>query len=346
MKYSQEGGHVWVRIGRAGMYVTVAVKDDGIGMSPEDCARVFDEFYRVRGEHTASIPGTGLGLSLVKRLTELHEGTVASPPSWGRAASSPSAFPRSPPEIHPERPASPCRATSPQPPIFEIRGSRNYIESMSATHILVMGATGNISSLVIPQLLAGGAAVRALVHNPDKASGLSAKGVQVIVGDLEDPVSLAKAFAGVSAVFLLTPFGEKADALARNAIAAAKKAGSPYIVRLSAVKAALDAPTANGRSHGQTEKDLKESGLVVILKPHYFMQNLLGQTQSIMTQRAFYHGMGQAKLGMIDVRDIADCAAKALLDRSLAGKTFTPTGPRASATRRLRRHSQPRSAGP
>ena len=164
----------------------------------------------------------------------------------------------------------------PRPPIFEIRGSRNYIESMSATHILVTGATGNISSLVIPQLLAGGAAVRALVHNPDKASGLSAKGVQVIVGDLEDPVSLAKAFAGVSAVFLLTPFGEKADALARNAIAAAKKAGSPYIVRLSAVKAALDAPTANGRSHGQTEKDLKESGLpVVILKPHYFMQNLL-----------------------------------------------------------------------
>ena len=59
-----------------------------------------------------------------------------------------------------------------------------------------------------------------------------------------------------------------------------------------------------------------------------------------MTQRAFYHGMGQAKLGMIDVRDIADCAAKALLDRSLAGKTFTPVERRASATRRLRRHSR------
>jgi two-component system phosphate regulon sensor histidine kinase PhoR len=76
IKYSREGGHVWVRVGSSGMYVTVAVKDDGIGMSPEDCAKVFDEFYRVRGEQTASIPGTGLGLSLVKRLTELHEGTV------------------------------------------------------------------------------------------------------------------------------------------------------------------------------------------------------------------------------------------------------------------------------
>ena len=76
IKYSREGGHVWVRVGSRGMYVTVAVKDDGIGMSPEDCTKVFDEFYRVRGEQTASIPGTGLGLSLVRRLTELHEGTV------------------------------------------------------------------------------------------------------------------------------------------------------------------------------------------------------------------------------------------------------------------------------
>ena len=76
IKYSREGGHVWVSIRAAGMYVTVAVKDDGIGMSPEDCTKVFDEFYRARNEHTASIPGTGLGLSLVKRLTELHEGTA------------------------------------------------------------------------------------------------------------------------------------------------------------------------------------------------------------------------------------------------------------------------------
>ena len=43
------------------MYVTVRVKDDGIGMSPEDCEKVFDEFYRARNEQTASIPGTGLG---------------------------------------------------------------------------------------------------------------------------------------------------------------------------------------------------------------------------------------------------------------------------------------------
>jgi signal transduction histidine kinase len=76
IKYTRRDGHVLVRSGREGMYVTVSVKDDGIGMSAEDATKVFDEFYRARNEQTASIPGTGLGLSLVKRLTELHEGTV------------------------------------------------------------------------------------------------------------------------------------------------------------------------------------------------------------------------------------------------------------------------------
>jgi len=199
---------------------------------------------------------------------------------------------------------------------------------MSDKPILVTGATGNISSLVIPQLLASGAKVRALVHNTGKAKGLSDKGAEVIIGDLENPASLQKAFDGVSAVFLLTPFGEKADALARNAIAAAKKAGNPYIVRLSVIKAGPDAPTANTRSHGQTEKDLKESGLpVAYLRPHYFMQNIFGSLQTIGSEGIIYQGMGDGKLAMIDVRDIADSAAKVLLDRSHAGKTYSLTGP-------------------
>ncbi|MBE3133204.1 MAG: response regulator, partial [Acidobacteria bacterium] len=77
IKYGREGGRLAVRIERAGMYASVSVTDDGIGMSPEECGKVFDEFYRARNERTASIAGTGLGLSLVKRLVEMHEGTVS-----------------------------------------------------------------------------------------------------------------------------------------------------------------------------------------------------------------------------------------------------------------------------
>ncbi|HET6485970.1 MAG TPA: ATP-binding protein, partial [Spirochaetia bacterium] len=76
VKYGKEGGRVEVSLERSGRYATVRVQDDGIGISPEDSQKVFDEFYRARTEQTAAIAGTGLGLSLVKRLAELHEGTV------------------------------------------------------------------------------------------------------------------------------------------------------------------------------------------------------------------------------------------------------------------------------
>jgi len=76
IKYTPEDGKVRVRCARDGMYMRVSVEDTGIGMTPEEQAKVFDEFFRARNEHTANIPGTGLGLSLVKRLTELHQGKV------------------------------------------------------------------------------------------------------------------------------------------------------------------------------------------------------------------------------------------------------------------------------
>ncbi len=76
IKYGRDGGRAEVRLARDGPYVSVSVRDDGIGISPEDQGKVFDEFYRARSEQTAGITGTGLGLSLVKRLAEMHEGTV------------------------------------------------------------------------------------------------------------------------------------------------------------------------------------------------------------------------------------------------------------------------------
>jgi two-component system phosphate regulon sensor histidine kinase PhoR len=77
VKYSREGGLVQLTVERQGIYLVLSVQDEGIGISPEDAPRVYEEFYRARSEQTAGIPGTGLGLSLVKRLTELHDGTVS-----------------------------------------------------------------------------------------------------------------------------------------------------------------------------------------------------------------------------------------------------------------------------
>jgi signal transduction histidine kinase len=89
IKYTPENGHVQVRVTQDGMYLKVTVQDDGFGLSPEEKQKVFDEFFRAKNEFTTSIPGTGLGLSLVKRLTELHQGKVSveSAPGAGSAFS-------------------------------------------------------------------------------------------------------------------------------------------------------------------------------------------------------------------------------------------------------------------
>jgi two-component system phosphate regulon sensor histidine kinase PhoR len=77
IKYTPEGGTVALATGREGIYATVSVRDTGIGLSAADRERVFEEFYRVRSEQTHGITGTGLGLSLVKRLVEQHQGSIA-----------------------------------------------------------------------------------------------------------------------------------------------------------------------------------------------------------------------------------------------------------------------------
>jgi two-component system, OmpR family, phosphate regulon sensor histidine kinase PhoR len=77
IKYTPEGGSVSLATGREGIYATVSVHDTGIGLSAEDRDRVFEEFYRVRSEQTHGITGTGLGLSLVRRLVEQHQGSIS-----------------------------------------------------------------------------------------------------------------------------------------------------------------------------------------------------------------------------------------------------------------------------
>jgi uncharacterized protein YbjT (DUF2867 family) len=196
--------------------------------------------------------------------------------------------------------------------------------------ILLTGATGNIASQLAVELRKQGVQVRAMARNEEKLRHLAGYGVEVVPGDFDQPATLEKAFAGVDTVFLLTPANPKADVWAAKALAAAKKAGKPYVVRLSVLKAAEDGPTDNVRLHAKTEKNLRDSGLpYAILRPHFFMQNLFMSVPTIASDKAIYMGMGDGKMGMIDVRDIVDVAAKVLLDPSHKGKTYELTGPAA-----------------
>lgn len=190
--------------------------------------------------------------------------------------------------------------------------------------ILVTGATGRIGAFLVRALTAAGAGVRALVH--ERTAGLD-PACERAYGDLDVPASLDAVFAGVERVFLLCKERARSPAQERNALEAAQRAGVKHVVKLSAWGAdQADFPLPVVRRHAQGEAMLMASGLAyTILRPNYFMQNLSAHLHQI---RAGYlrAAMGDASISMIDARDIADAAARVLLEDGHAGRAYTLTG--------------------
>lgn len=76
VKYNKDNGKVDVFLSREGEKITLQVKDTGIGMTTEECSRLFQDFVRIRNKKTESILGSGLGLSTVKKLAQIYGGDV------------------------------------------------------------------------------------------------------------------------------------------------------------------------------------------------------------------------------------------------------------------------------
>src|SRR5712664_4475428 len=187
-----------------------------------------------------------------------------------------------------------------------------------ATTVLVTGATGTVSTALLAALKGKpGLKTRALIRDPAKAEGLKKDGVEVAHGDLEEPDTLAEAFDGVDILWLLTPASALEPSMGSNAILAAKQAKVKHIVRNSAIKAGHDAPNRNGRLHALVEAELKASGIPwTILRPHYYMQNLLSSANSVASDGMLYMNLGQGRVGTIDGRDVGVFAAKVKIGRA------------------------------
>ncbi|NUW44379.1 SDR family oxidoreductase [Nonomuraea rhodomycinica] len=195
--------------------------------------------------------------------------------------------------------------------------------------VLITGATGTVSTALIDALDGAEVNLRALVRDPARSP--RAGRAEVVRGDLEDPRSLAPAFEGVQDVWLLVPNGPRAPEHHMNALWAARQAGVERVVRLSVVGAAHDAPNRSGRLHALSDREIEQCGMRwTILRPHWFMQNLLNEAGDISATGTFPLNMATGRVGMIDVRDIAACAARVLLDDPDRhhGRTYTLTGPR------------------
>jgi signal transduction histidine kinase len=85
VKYNRDGGDVHVQLKNKDGKTLFTVEDTGIGMTEEEITRLFQDFVRIKNQKTKNITGSGLGLSIVKKLVDMYQGevTVVSTPDVG-----------------------------------------------------------------------------------------------------------------------------------------------------------------------------------------------------------------------------------------------------------------------
>ena len=203
--------------------------------------------------------------------------------------------------------------------------------------ILVMGATGTLGGEVVKQLSSSTPAVniKAGVHSAQNVNKVKdGDKVEVVLIDYNKPETLKEALSQVDKLFLLTPDVPNAHELASKLVIEAKKAGIRHIVKQSVMGADLEADVGTFRLHRQAEEIIEQSGIpFTFLRPNEFMQNFINfHSHFIKNNNAFYLPLEDAKVSLVDVRDIAAVAVKSLTeDRSDKhnNNTYLITGPEA-----------------
>jgi PAS domain S-box-containing protein len=170
-KYTGLAGHIWLTAERDDGEVRVRVRDDGIGMAPEVVPHIFDLFVQAGRSAARSQGGLGIGLTLVRRLVELHGGTVhASSPGPGHGSEFTVRLP--------------LLATIPAPPPSQPRESRDVA---AARRILVVDDNEDVADTLALLLRQGGHEVRVAHDGPAALEAARAYQPEVVLLDIGLP---------------------------------------------------------------------------------------------------------------------------------------------------------------
>jgi uncharacterized protein YbjT (DUF2867 family) len=198
--------------------------------------------------------------------------------------------------------------------------------------ILVTGATGNVGRELVRQLAARGQSVRAMTRRPEAAQ--FPKGVEIVRGDFDDPLSVGPAFAGIDRMFFMSAEGagsKPAPTHEHVAAGIARSAGVRHIVKLSVLGgggANLDDPIT--RWHQAAEAAIRNSGIDwTLLRPGRFMSNALQWAPMIKRDGKVRIAFALRLAAAIDPSDVAAVAVCALTEAGHIGKTYELSGPEA-----------------
>lgn len=194
--------------------------------------------------------------------------------------------------------------------------------------ILLTGVTGKTGGETAKQLLARGAKLRAIVRNEAKAAELKSAGVELVVGDVGDAATVRRALQGAEKAFLTLPNGKNQEAQEKQFTDLAVAAGVRHLVKMSSMEAVAHAETPIPKAHWAVEEYIRASGIGwTMVKPNFFMQNLLSSAAGIKSNRKFSLPMGNGTTGMADIRDIGAVCAEVLTGNGHAGQSYEITGP-------------------
>jgi uncharacterized protein YbjT (DUF2867 family) len=196
-----------------------------------------------------------------------------------------------------------------------------------ANKTLIIGGTGTIGQVLVDLLAQSEQEFIVLARTAEKAKALREKNVEVAIGVLGVWDSIEPLLEKVDCVYLLTGPSPDQVALQNGLIDRAKKKGVRKIIKISTVGAETGSPIHLMDWHGQIEDHLIASGLeYVILRPHSFMQNMFMNIPTIREQSAYYQSTGDAKVPLIDIRDIAQASFECIVSDTHNNGIYTLTG--------------------
>ena len=191
--------------------------------------------------------------------------------------------------------------------------------------ILVIGGTGHVGPEVVKELKKRDADVRVLVRKPGVKS---LPGVEVVVGDLLDPVSIEKALQGVEKLYLLNAVTP--DELTQGLIAydLAKKLKLSHVVYHSVFRVEHFKDVPHFASKLAIESTIRAFDVpFTIIRPNYFFQNDASFKDLLTKMSVYPNPLGPIGISAVDIRDIAEAAAIALTADQHFGKTYNINGP-------------------